>query len=69
MPATQRITKADLEAKFANLQGGASRKVADARQKIVTAAAVGGVIVIVLAYLLGRRKGRRLSTVVEIRRV
>lgn len=69
MTATQRISRADLEAKFANLQGGAAGKVADARQKLVTAAAVGGVLVILLAYFLGRRKGRRLTTVVEIRRV
>jgi len=69
MTATQRITRADLEAKFAKLQGGATDKVADARQKLITAATVGGLLVVVLAYFLGRRKGKRLTTLVEIRRV
>ena len=69
MTASSRISRADLEAKFASLQGGATDKVADARQKLITAAAVGGVVLVVLAYFLGRRKGKRLTTVVEIRRV
>jgi len=64
-----KITRDDLEAKFAGLQGGATDKVLDARQKIVTAVVAGGVLMLVVAFLLGRRKGRRQTTIVEIRRV
>lgn len=69
MSAAQRITKSDLEAKFVELQGGVARSVADARQKIMAAMAVGGIVVLVLAFLLGKRKGRKKTTIVEIRRV
>jgi hypothetical protein len=68
MPA-HKITKADLEAKFAQLQSGASHTVADAKQKLMAAVAVGGIVVVVLSFLLGRRNGRRKNTIVEIRRV
>jgi hypothetical protein len=65
----RKITKADLEAKFAELQSGASHTVADAKQKLMAAVAVGGILVVVLSFLLGRRNGRRKNTIVEIRRV
>lgn len=68
MPA-HKITKADLEAKFAQLQSGATHTVADAKQKLMAAVAVGGIVVVVLSFLLGRRSGRRKNTIVEIRRV
>jgi hypothetical protein len=35
----------------------------------VAAGVVGGVVLVTVAYVLGRRRGRRRSTVVEIRRV
>jgi hypothetical protein len=67
--STHKITKADLEAKFAELQVGAAHTVADAKQKIMAAVAVGGIVVVVIAFLLGRRKGRKKNTIIEIRRV
>ena len=68
MPA-HKITKADLEAKFAQLQSGATHTVADAKQKLMAAAAVGGIVIVVLSFLLGRRNGRRKNAIIEIRRV
>ena len=68
MPA-HKITKADLEAKFAQLQSGATHTVADAKQKLMAAVAVGGIVVVVLSFLLGRRNGRRKNAIIEIRRV
>ena len=68
MPA-HKITKADLEAKFAQLQSGATHTVADAKQKLMAAAAIGGIVVVVLSFLLGRRNGRRKNAIIEIRRV
>jgi hypothetical protein len=35
----------------------------------MTAVAVGGVVLLVIFYLLGRRSGKRKTTFVEIRRV
>lgn len=63
------VTKADIEAKLRAIKGDVDQDVAEA-MPIVKYAAIGGVIlVILLAYLLGRRKGKKKTTVVEIRRV
>jgi len=67
--ATTRITRDDLEAKLRDVSGGLDQKVEAAKPRIL-AGAVGGVFVIaLLAYLLGRRRGRSRSAVVEIRRL
>jgi cytochrome c-type biogenesis protein CcmH/NrfG len=64
-----RITREDLEDKFRELEGGAREQVESARSTVVTAGVVAALILLLLAYLLGTRKGRKRSTVVEIRRV
>ncbi|HEX8804145.1 MAG TPA: hypothetical protein VF743_08125 [Acidimicrobiales bacterium] len=63
------VTRADLEAKFRELQGEAREQVASARGTLV---AVGGVVAVVLAlivFLLGRRAGKQRTTIVEIKRI
>jgi hypothetical protein len=40
----------------------------DRRQSIVAVVSAVGIVVLVVAYLLGRRSGRRKTTFVEIRR-
>jgi hypothetical protein len=67
-PAPQ-ITRADIEAKFRELQGGATKR-AEAAGATLMKVAVGVLaVVVVSAFVLGRRKGRRQTTIVEIRRV
>lgn len=63
------ITRADLEAKFRELEGDVSEQVASARSTAITAGVILAVLLLVVAFLLGTRKGRKRSTVVEIRRV
>jgi hypothetical protein len=63
-----RITKADIEAKLRRLQGDVEEKVTSNRQKIITAVAVAAVVTVSLAYLIGKRAGRKRSAIVEIRR-
>ncbi|HEY2997755.1 MAG TPA: hypothetical protein VGJ43_04220 [Acidimicrobiales bacterium] len=65
----QRITRDDLEAKFRELEVDARDQVASARSTVVTAGVVAALVLLLLAFLLGRRGGRQRSTVVEIRRV
>jgi hypothetical protein len=71
-PATmpdRKITKGDIESKLRELQGEVTER-ADAAKVPAIAVAVGVVFVtIAAAYLLGRRKGRRRQTVLEIRRL
>lgn len=64
-----RITRDQLEDKFRELEGDARDQVESARSTAVTAGVVAGLILLLLAFLLGTRKGRKRSTVVEIRRV
>ena len=64
-----RISRDDLEDKFRQLEGGAREQAESARSTVITAGAVAALLLLLLAYLLGTRKGRKRSTVVEIRRV
>jgi hypothetical protein len=67
--ATRPVTRADIEAKMREIQGGTEAG-ADAAKGAGVAAGVGLLLLaVVVAYLLGRRKGRKRRTFVEIRRV
>ena len=66
---TTKITRDDIESKFRELQGDATETVDDAKGVAVTAAIAVGVIVVAAVFILGRRRGRRKSTIVEIRRL
>ena len=63
------ITRDDIEAKLRDIQGSTSVGADAARGAGMSAAIVGLLLAIVVAYLLGRRRGKRRRTVVEIRRV
>jgi hypothetical protein len=67
-PPTGTVSKADIERKLRNLQGDVEQKIASQRQKIIGAVAAVGVLTVLLAFLLGRRSGKKKNTVVEIRR-
>lgn len=69
MTATARITRDDIEAKFREISGEVDDRVEAARPKLVAGAVTAVVVVAALAYLLGRRRGRSRSAVVEIRRL
>lgn len=66
--AQARITREDLEARFRTVQEDLQGRLDDRRQGIVAVASAVGIVVLVVAYLLGRRAGRRRTTFVEIRR-
>jgi len=63
-----RITKEELESKFQSLQDDLQGRAADKKQSIMAAAAILSGVVVLVAYLLGRRGGRKRRSVVEIRR-
>ena len=64
----QRITKEDLETKFQSLQDDLQGRASDKMQSIMTVAAIASAVVVLIAYMLGRRGGRKRRSVVEIRR-
>lgn len=65
----ERVTRDDLERQFAGLQSGIKGQVESKKSTIVTAVSVGAIILMVIVFVLGKRSGKRKTTVVEIRRV
>jgi hypothetical protein len=68
MTETTKITRDDIEAKFRELTGDVDEKAEEAKS---TAVAVGAVIaagVILGVFLFGRSRGRKKTTIVEVRR-
>lgn len=63
------ITRADIEAKLRDMRGEVDKTTQAAKAPLTAIAAAAGVAVLTLSFLLGKRRGRRKSTVVEIRRV
>ena len=70
LPGADRpITRADLEAKFEQLKGSAEAGVESSRSAGIALAAGTLVLLVLVAYLLGRRRGRKRQTIIEIKRV
>ena len=65
----RKVTKADIEAKLRAIRGDVDETAEEVRPYLLIAGAVGAVLLLGAAYLLGRRKGKKKTTVVEIRRV
>lgn len=64
-----RIAPSDLESKMRELQSEVGETASAAKSYAVVAGAVAAVAVIGLAYFLGRRKGRKARTIIEVKRV
>jgi len=69
MTRSERITRDDIEKKLRGLQGEVAEKVEDRKGALTTVAVAVGVAVVIVVFLVGRRSGRRRSTMVEIRRL
>lgn len=63
------ITRADLEAAFQKVVGEGEKTVERATPTAAIIAGAAVVVVVTLAFLAGKRRGRKRSTVVEIRRI
>ena len=63
------ISRSDIESKLREIRGEVDSTAGAAKPAAMAIAGVAVVLVIGAAYLLGRRKGKKKSTVVEIRRV
>ena len=64
-----RITRADIEGKLRDMRGEVQETAEAAKAPVMAIAAGVAAVVVIGAFLLGKRRGRRKSTVVEIRRV
>lgn len=63
------ITRSTIEAKLRELRGEVESTAETARPYAAIAGVVVAVAVVGMAYLLGKRRGRKKTTLVEIRRV
>jgi len=69
MSTAEPISRGDIESKFVELQGSVDNA-AQGAAKTATKVAIGGLILLViLAFVLGRRRGKQGRTVVEVRRL
>ena len=64
-----KITRADIEAKFRQIQGDVETGVESGRDIGKVAAIAGTILALVVVYVMGRRHGRKKRTIVEIKRV
>ena len=63
------ITRGDLETKLREVSGDVSDSVDAVKPQLFGGAAAVAILALVVAYLFGRRRGRKRSAIVEIRRV
>ncbi len=68
-PAGGRITRADIEGKLREMRGEVEETAEAAKAPILAIAGGVAAAIVIAAFLFGKRRGRRKSTVVEIRRV
>jgi hypothetical protein len=69
MTATaEKITRDQLEAKFRELTGDVDERAEEAKDRVLAVGAIIGAAVLVGVFLWGRSRGRRKTTIVEVRR-
>jgi hypothetical protein len=62
------ITRDDIKSKLSELQGEAQEQVEGVRNQLLAAGVLAGLVLLIAAFLLGRRGGKRASAVIEVRR-
>jgi LPXTG-motif cell wall-anchored protein len=63
------VSRSDIEAKLREIQGEASSTGESVRSLALIGGAVATVAVVGVAFWLGKRRGKRKRTIVEVRRV
>lgn len=66
---TKPVDRSDIESKLREIRGEVDSTATAAKPAAMAVAGAAVVLLLAGAYLLGRRKGKKKSTVVEIRRV
>ncbi len=69
LPVGRSITRADLQSKLDEINAELTETVDGAKQTGQTIAIGAIVVVVVLAFVFGRRRGKKTSTVVTVRRI
>jgi hypothetical protein len=64
-----KISREDLEAKFRSVKGGVDQRALVAKETAKPYAIGAAILLLLITYLIGKRVGKRKSTVVQIRRI
>ena len=64
----RQITPDDIKSKLGDLQGEALEQVDGAKNQLIAVGVGVGLLLLVIAFMLGRRGGKRASAVIEVRR-
>ena len=67
-PITKRITRQDIEAKLRQVRGDVDTAGEAATKAGTIGAVVAGVVLVFAVYYIGKRRGRRSSTIIEVKR-
>ncbi len=68
-PPEQKITRDQIEAKIRDMTGGVTDEVEGVKSQALTVGLAVALATVAIVYLIGRRRGRRNSAIVEIRRI
>ena len=68
-PTPPPVTRQQIESKLREIQGGIQNRLAEKKQSLIAIGGTIAVIILIISYLLGRRTGKKKTTLVEIRRV
>lgn len=66
---TDEVTRDDIERKLREIRGEVDQVGDASRSYVIAAGAVAAVALVAIAFVWGKRKGKRKTTVVEVRRV
>ena len=66
---SRKVTRADLEAKLTEIDAELSETGEAVKPKAIAVGVGALVLILILAFVLGRRKGKLATTVVEVRRL
>ncbi|MHB1138700.1 MAG: hypothetical protein ACYC2O_07050 [Microthrixaceae bacterium] len=62
------ITRDDIKSKLDDMQGEALEQVDGVKNQMLAVGVGVGLVLLIVAFLLGRRGGKRSSTIIEVRR-
>jgi len=65
----QNISRDDIASKFTELKDGVDTAAGSAQGAVTKGAIAGGILLLILVFILGRRRGKAGKTVVEVRRL
>lgn len=69
VPTDRKINRGDIESKLNEIKGDVESTGQAAKPYALGAAVAGAIGIVAIAFLLGKRKGKKKTTVVEVRRV